>query len=424
MVILAKKDVERLQELGRQIAEIAESPLQDAHRKIWTNLNDGNMSKPALIARDYPRYTIEHNDELTCLIDEPFFRNVESEMLQTIYEWKHMRCHRVVENVVLCPTFIEDTKYGIEVKSTDPDYSKRTGEIATAKHFNPQILCEEDLEKIEYSKIEYNEEKTMKYYAQMKEIFDGILEVKLFGISQFRCTPWDDLLSWMGIEEGMYGFVENPEFMEAAVKRYMDISIDRAKRYEQMGLVSSNNTNFFMGNGGYGYSNRILQPTKSGIGGKLKDNWGDVADQIFTSISPNMSRDFAFAYEREFANLFFETYYGCCERLDNKVDLLKREFPNLRKISMSPYCNIENGMEKLGGTKTVFSFKPNSNYLAGDEEDMNFLKDELTQVCELAIKHNCQVEILMKTIITLRGDPKRLWRWCDMATQIIDSFFK
>lgn len=423
MDVISKKDKVRLQQLGKQIAEIAADPLQDAHRRIWTAVNDGHMIKPAVLARDYPKYLAEYGDELTTTIGEPFLQDIENNLLFEIYEWKHLRCHRVIEPVVYCPAIVNDSVYGICVDSTDPNYSKRNQEISTVKHFNRQISCMEDLEKIEYSRIEYDKEKTMGYYALLQEIFDGILPVRLFGISQFRFTPWDDLLSWMGIEEGMYDFVDNPDFMMAAVNRYTDISIDRARQYEQLGLISSNNTNLFTGNGGYGYTDRLPKPTESGIGVQLKDNWGDCADQIFTSVSPDTSEQFGYAVERRFAALFSEIYFGCCERLDNKVERLKKQIPNVRKISMSPFCNVENGMEKLAGTNTVFSFKPNSNYLAEAEPNMEKLQAELENVCRLSIKYNVQVEILMKTLITLRGEPQRLWNWCSMAVKVIDGYF-
>jgi hypothetical protein len=33
-----------------------------------------------------------------------------------------------------------------------------------------------------------------------------------------------------------------------------------------------------------------------------------------------------------------------------------------------------------------------------------------------------QFDIIMKTIITLNGEPERLWKWCDMATDVV--FFR
>ena len=79
-------------------------------------------------------------------------------------------------------------------------------------------------------------------------------------------------------------------------------------------------------------------------------------------------------------------------------------------------------MEKMGGTDMVVSFKPNSNYLATDNAEYGLLRDELVKVCGLARKYDCNVEILMKTIITLRGEPQRLWKWCDIAMEVVADY--
>ena len=41
------------------------------------------------------------------------------------------------------------------------------------------------------------------------------------------------------------------------------------------------------------------------------------------------------------------------------------------------------------------------------------------EVLALARKYNCTVEILLKTIINLRGDPTRMWRWFEIADEVL-----
>jgi hypothetical protein len=114
--------------------------------------------------------------------------------------------------------------------------------------------------------------------------------------------------------------------------------------------------------------------------------------------------------------------YGCCERLDNKIDRLTTAFPNLRKISSSPFSNLDSMVEQLGN-RYVISFKPNSVYLSGDKPDMNLLREEFIHGCELAQKHRINLVFNMKTIITLKDEPQRLWQWCDMAMELIQAYF-
>jgi hypothetical protein len=50
-------------------------------------------------------------------------------------------------------------------------------------------------------------------------------------------------------------------------------------------------------------------------------------------------------------------YYGCCEPLDRKIDILEK-IPNLRKISMSPWVDLERATRNVGREYAV-SWKPN-----------------------------------------------------------------
>ena len=414
-----KKTCERLRELAKEVREYSQDPSNEQHKKIWTAVNDKKMLRPAVLVSDYPRYLIDFGDEVKQTIEDPFWAGIEYDLQSRIYEWKHMRCDQVIEAEIYCPAVIHDTRYGVRISAVDSMvgvdevYSK-------AEHFDRIIDNEEDLQKITHSKIEYDEEATLKRVEQMREIFDGILGVKIHGIDYFHFAPWDDLLSWMGIEEGMYDFILNPNLMHKAVRRYIDVSIGRAKRYEELGLLSSNNRNTPVGAGGYGYCTDLAKPTESGIGARLKGNWGDSCDQIMTSVSPQMSDEFGFSYEKEWTSLFGLNYYGCCECLSNKTDGAET-LPNLRKISMSPFSDLEEGIAKLGD-RIVISFKPNSLYLATSPWNREALRNELIKACDLARKYRASMEIIMKTMITLDGDPKRLWEWSEMATDIVSNY--
>ena len=73
--------------------------------------------------------------------------------------------------------------------------------------------------------------------------------------------------------------------------------------------------------------------------------WGCSNAQIFSEVSPEMHWEFALEHDLRWLERWGLTYYGCCEPLDRKIDLLRR-IPNLRKISVSPWCNTERVVEQ------------------------------------------------------------------------------
>ena len=75
--------------------------------------------------------------------------------------------------------------------------------------------------------------------------------------------------------------------------------------------------------------------------------WGCSNAQIFSEVSPEMHWEFAVRHDLRWLTRWGLTYYGCCEPLDRKIDIL-RQIPNLRKISVSPWCNTPRVIAKIG----------------------------------------------------------------------------
>jgi hypothetical protein len=107
------------------------------------------------------------------------------------------------------------------------------------------------------------------------------------------------------------------------------------------------------------------------------------------------------------------TYYGCCEPLDIKMDILRR-IPNLRKVSISPWVNLDRAVGAVG-TGYVLSRKPSPAVLAEDTWRPEAARNDLEQFLEKA--RGCSVEIIMKDISTVRYQPQRLWEWEKIAIE-------
>lgn len=427
MINYTSNDVERLRALARQIKEIAELPVQQQNKRLWQKVNDLQMERPVLYTRDYPLHIMHHGDELVTTIKDPFLRSLEQDMLMRLYEWKHLRCDRVIEAEIKCQCAIKDSGWGAELtpyqglqgsgSTSDKDYE--------AKHFDKRLIEDmDDIEKINCPTVEHDEEETDRRYELMQEIFGGILNVRKFGKSYFRAVPWDDILTWIGLDDFFMNFYTEPDFMHALVNRYVDCSIQWVRKYESMGLLSSNNNYDNILTNDPGYTTQLPEPPAAGIGCKLKDIWGANADQIFTSVSPDMTQEFAYDYEKKFAELFGLYSLGCCERLDQKVKNMTSTFPNLRKVSISPFSKVEPMLEQFGPNYTA-CFKPNNMVLVGEnwEESKKQLTNEIRNVIDLSKKYNNNLIINMKSIITLNGQPERLWWWCDMAADVMKNYW-
>jgi hypothetical protein len=139
--------------------------------------------------------------------------------------------------------------------------------------------------------------------------------------------------------------------------------------------------------------------------------------QIFSEVSPTMHQEFELDYAARWYSRFGLVYYGCCDPLHRKIDLL-RNIPNLRKISMSPWVDVEQGAEQIGGD-FVFSRKPNPAVFVTDSWDAEIIEDDIRETVEQCGRYECPVEIIMKDISTVQYKPQRLWEWADIAMRIV-----
>jgi hypothetical protein len=128
-----------------------------------------------------------------------------------------------------------------------------------------------------------------------------------------------------------------------------------------------------------------------------------------------MFAEFIFPYQLPILAKFGLNCYGCCEPLDKRWDTI-RQIPNLRRVSVSPWSNLEEMAEKLGN-RYIYSMKPNPAYLAIPRLDEEYVRKSLREALAITAKHNCHVEIIMKDNNTLGHNPRNATRWVEIARE-------
>ncbi|MCK4602432.1 MAG: hypothetical protein KAU28_08185, partial [Phycisphaerae bacterium] len=111
--------------------------------------------------------------------------------------------------------------------------------------------------------------------------------------------------------------------------------------------------------------------------------------------------------------------YGCCEPLDLKVDIILKNIPNCRKLSMSPWANVARGADALG-KQAIFSWKPNPAWLSLPTWDTDWQRAQLRDGFEKT--KNCVVEVVMKDLHTVRGEVSRMWEWVALAKELSQEY--
>jgi hypothetical protein len=285
--------------------------------------------------------------------------------------------------------------------------------------YKPQFHTEKDIEKIQIPVVTFDREATEESYDRLCRVYGDILPVRKVGIKGTWFSPWDRLIEMWGVEKGMTDLVDHPELVNAAMGRYVDAWIAMLDQWEALDLLSCDNDNTRIGSGGYGYTSELPGDEYDPAHVRARNTWGHATAQIFSDVSPNMHWEFALRHEMRWLERWGLTYYGCCEPLDRKIEILRR-IPNLRKISCSPWNNLERFI-RLVGDRYVISRKPSPAVLAWEDWDPQRVQADLVDFLDQA--RGLSVEIILKDISTVRYDPRRLWEWQAVAMETVDRYW-
>ena len=418
-MIISEKDKVILQKLATELAAIAHLPIQKQKAEMWRRLNRLEPVKVMLWINEIPWH--EMGPELELKTSSKFCRSYEMQLRRMLYQWRHMRGDMVVEPKILSPLVVHDTGFGIDanIVSAEGDTGFRDPVVVTgASDFESVIKNEEDIEKIQMPQVEIDWEVTERNYELLIDIFKDILSIEKQGTPGFWFAPWDQLVTWLGVEEALIYMTERPEFVHKAMKRLMDAHLYRLDQYEELNALASNNGAHRIGSGGFGFTDELPQSDFNSTHVQAIDLWGCSAAQILAAVSPEMHQEFALQHEMRWLEKFGLTYYGCCEPLDKKIHILE-SIPNLRKISISPWADCEEAAANIGN-KYVLSLKPNPAILAAENWNPDAARKELEK--DLEKTKGCAVEVIMKDISTCRREPHRLWEWANIATKLTERY--
>jgi hypothetical protein len=411
-----------LRTLGEKLATIAALPVHAETASQWRAMNSLKHVKPMVYTwtEQVPWHEMDVDDELRLQTTSEWSRYHEWEMRKLIYQWEHMAADMVVEPVVHSPLVVHNTAFGI---AEDVDVAK-TDEANTvvSRHFKIQISDEDDLEKIKVPVVTHDSAASEQHYQQLSEILSGIIEVDKLGANGFCFwfAPWDEMIRWWGVQEALIDLYDRPEFVHKAIDKLVNAYCAMLDQFEEQNLLTLNNKYFRIGSGGLGYTDELPQPDYDPAHVRAKDLWGSGAAQIFSDVSPRMHWEFSLQYELRWMSRFGLTYYGCCDPLHRKMGILEK-VPNLRKVSMSPWVNLDEAVANVG-SRYVFSHKPNPAVFAETTWNLGKARHDLETVLDKAKAHGCVVEVIMKDISTVRYEPQRLWEWSQMATELTAQY--
>ena len=409
----SRKDKEMLRALAAEQAEIAALPAQEEMRRLWRKLNAKRPERPMVMIDQVCWNEMNVDDELTLRCEDAECRKYEEKLRRTIYQWRHFPVDMVVEPNIYVERAVEGFTLGLSAMD-EKAVGDPTNSVVGHRFIN-QLENDSDLDKIKTPHLVEDKAESMRRLELAHEIFDGRLEVVACHDRSYL-SVWDPISSWMGVENALYAIIDRPEFIAELVRRMVQGYMAMFDQMEELGLLHLPQPLIHCtGAWTEELPSAGFDPAKP----RTQDIWGFGLAQMLATVSPEMFDELEVQPLQPLFERFGLIYYGCCDPLDKKMEQV-RKIPNLRKVSMSPWVDEERGAAEIKGD-FVYSRKPNPALLAWDSFKEEDIRSHLQKSIDACRRHGCPLEIILKDISTVRYQPQRLWRWAEIAMELVNG---
>ncbi len=402
---LTQNDIAILRSLASRYAEIASLPAQKERAEGWRRFNTLQPERPRVLIDQICWNELNENGILDLHVSDPYWRSAENFMRQEIYKWENMPADMVVDPYIKLNRPIRNTGWGLSPK-VERLKIDNTSDVA-AQAMESVINSMEDVEKIKIPQISLDEAAEKEIAETADFLFGGIIGWKFTGIIM-HLGAWDTIAYWMSVTTCYLELMDRPEMMHAIMEKM-------TKGYLSQ-IEQANRLKLFDTTGHYCHCSHTYRPDDTDEEtGTSHDTWAFGLAQLFTSVSPKITDEFECAYMKRIFPHFKHIYYGCCDRLDDRMEYVS-QLPNVRKMSCSPWSHREEFAEKLPKT-IIMSNKPSPAMLATDDFDEEAVRADLRRTISAAKRHGKQLEMILKDISTIRYDPPRLRRFSEIALE-------
>lgn len=416
-----KEQQDYIRELARQILELAAAEENQVRRKRWADHNDLRQRQAPLlwVCPDNDGAWMEFIPPSALVCKDEDLRGLELELRKYLYQAEYLKDDFVFEPRVYFDIPGEYTGY--LYGSADqkrawgiPVIKQQAGK--KAYHLENFLHTDQDYEALLGHEVDFipDGKEWSRLRDKYSEALDGILEVEFhLPYSVLVQSLLIELVHLRGLEELMYDLYDEPERLEHVMRHMGESKARLLKRLEADKMLFDNRTNIYTGSGSLGYTNDRRKKAEDVV---LGDMWGFADAQEFSNVSPEMFEHFAIQNQKIGLNLFGRSCYGCCEPLDHKYDAIYRNISNIRRLSVSPWSNIEEAAERIGN-RAVFSWKPNPMRICTgfDETEMYAWLKEVAEAAK-----DCYLEIILKDIRTCNGSNRPLIKFIELADKAFD----
>ncbi len=402
---ISTQEREYLRNLAKRQKELANLPEMQTLTSEWYAHN-GLQGERNMVVMEEETFLDEILPNIPC--ESPAARAMARQLLQPIVAYETFHDDKVVPDFFAVDTVIHKKMWQQEQKRT---YAAD----GIAFHIEPILEdLETDLEILKESTLRYDKAQTDANIALAQDVLGDILDIKVINkLNQWGTNITAQIVDLMGTENMFCAMLTTPDEYHQLL-HFVTEDILRTLRFEEeQGIIYLNNGNDYMGSGSYTFNHELL-----GNGGAVRsiDTFGHLNSQESVGISPAHYKEFVYPYNLRLSQEFGLLYYGCCEPVDPFWEDGIENYHNLRKVSISPWCNEAFMAERLTNSRVIYSRKPSPNYIGISKAfDADAFRAYIQNTVRLT--RGCKAEFIFRDIYKLNGNTEKLRQAVDIVRQ-------
>ena len=406
-----------LRDLARRQLELSRLPIMQERTLLWYDHNEANGSRP-MISVEEGHYWREMAPEMHCA--DPLHREMEYQLLNQIARVEMIGDDRVT------PDFYE-LKYGVYDRICGLGQQDEAGNIRASDgtagyHIVPQIeIIEEDFDKLQPTRFFFPEAVAEKK-ARIEAIIGDILPVRLVNATNnWGPSPLRSIIGFMGMENAYISMATEPEWFHKLMDFVTEDAIRLYRWEEENGHMFLNNGNTLIGSGNWCFTRELPRQDFTGRVRSV-DTWIHMNAEEACDISPQMFRELILPYQKRLAKEFGLIYYGCCEPVSKFWDDGVDQIENVRKVSISPWCDERLMGERLAGKKIIYSRKPKDYLYIGSQPgfDEDAFRRNIRDT--IAATKGCKVEYIFRDVMTIHGNAAKVKRAVEIVREEASAY--
>jgi hypothetical protein len=401
-----KKDDKILRELAKNYMEIAQKDTQQERRELWRTHNSFIHTQPLVYVREFLSVPELIEPQLEC--EDEAFRELET----TLRYW--IQHDSFEDDYIIEPWIVvhavhsveANNLWGVEVKHEESN-AKRG-----AWKFDPPIKVLEDKKKLVLPHHQIDEEATMSKLSRFSEVVGDIVPITLSRAPLYNPNLAEYIADLRGLEQFLWDMIDNREWLHDLIgflQKGVQMTHEEAHKEGDWKLIDGMNQSMT-------YSLELPDPKPYNGRADRKDLWCFCNAQELTLVSPDMHEEYMLKYQLPLMEQFGLIAYGCCEDLSNKIDIL-RQIPNLRRISVTPFADIEKCAEQIG-TDYIISWRPSPAEMVSNNFDPYHIRKVVKKANN--IFKGLHYDICLKDVVTVKNEPERITKWVAEVRSVVD----